>query len=204
MFVIPEDLPARLYPLAWLVGSWQGEGIFAQGENKHKQFIITTDFIASSNDVKYQAEIIYNEKVWLSESGTLKIGDVRNCDKSIFENKTSSKNKIDSKNRIIPLNKEVSKTPLTHSLTFSLKNSREFSTEYSGWVSNGRIEFNSSKIRNLLSREKEISKQPILSKRMYGYVKGDLYYAWDLAENLSNDKSAKLDSYISAILKRRD
>ncbi|MDR3127816.1 MAG: FABP family protein [Bifidobacteriaceae bacterium] len=183
VFTIPESLSKKLYPVSWLLGAWQGKGVLAEDSKDYKEFDIAMDFSDNKQNLKYNAKIIYQTKTFLSEKGFLEVlGSLDNRD-------------------ILPDELKTDKTTPFWKLTWKLNNSHNYKTNYLGWVSNGRMEFNSESILNSNKLTDVLA-----SKRMIGYIKGDLYYAWDLATKpkIQTTDKTKLKSYISAVLNKKD
>lgn len=179
VFSIPDDLALEVYPLAWLVGSWHGEGIISYPDIPDAQFVQDVTFESDGGPyLKYNSTLRLpaeegtdtsepmDERVWSTESGFWRVAPESH--EGIQEGQT-------------PL--EVMVTDPSGRLAL-----------YLGGVGDGRIDLASDLIASTPTGA-DVS----ASKRMYGLVEGSLMWAWDLAAF-----GHPLQSYASAQLFRKE
>jgi hypothetical protein len=175
-----ENFPKELYPLAWLVGEWSGEGRAA-----YPDFIEDTEI---KSEVIFEANIKNPEDPFLSYKNTVTI------DKKTFITETGEW-------RLAKERPEALTDESTFPLTITMTNSLGFDTEYVGIIGNGKCEILSDKIhiheKAELPKVKDLIKQPLpldiyRSKRMYGYVQGKLFWLQEIGV-IGND----LGSFLS-------
>ena len=171
-FTIPEDLAPEVYPLAWLVGHWQGDGVVAYPgipeARIHQDVVVTHDggpYLAWSSTMRLAADPgDADGQVWATESGFWRLPPDR-------------PEGLPDDQRVVEL---LLTDPAGH---LSL---------YAGTVGNGRIDLAS----DLLARTPDAA-ELAAATRMYGLVNGDLLWVWDIAA-FGNP----LQSYASAQLRR--
>ncbi|WP_062070303.1 FABP family protein [Demequina sediminicola] len=172
-FTIPDDMAPEVYPLAWLVGRWQGHGeIDYPGIPKAE----TLQAIAFDHDggpyLTYTCTTYLRGddgepgQVWSVESGFWRVAPQAPEGVELKEGQ--------------------------HPLEIVLTEASGVLTCYMGAVGNGRID-----MATRFAASTESGPEVRGGTRMYGLVEGELMWAWDLAA-FGND----LQSYMSARLKR--
>lgn len=178
-FAFPEGLAPEVYPLAWLVGEWRGEGMIGYPSIPETKFTQNVTFdhdggpylryvstIRLPEQAATESSQTIEETIWSTETGFWRVAPER--PEGLSEDRT-------------PL--EVMLCDPSGRLTL-----------YLGAVGNGRIDLVSDLIART-STGAEVS----ASNRMYGLVEGKLMWAWDLAAF-----GHPLQSYASAQLTRQE
>lgn len=177
-FTIPEDLAPEVYPLAWLVGRWQGDGVVAYPtipEARIRQDVVVDHdggpYLSWSSTLRLAADDAADDaddgasgQVWATESGFWRLPPDRPAG-------------LPADQRVVEL---LLTDPAGH---LSL---------YAGTLGNGRIDLAS----DLLARTPDAA-ELTAATRMFGLVDGDLLWAWDVAAF-----GQPLQSYASAHLRR--
>lgn len=178
-FSIPDDLAPEVYPLAWLVGSWRGEGIISYPSIPEAKFVqdVTFDhdggpYLRFTSTLRLPAheggadsEPIA-ETIWSTETGYWRIAPER------------------------PEGLSEDRTPLE----VMLADPSGRMSLYLGAVGNGRVDL----VSDLIART-STGADVAASNRMYGLVEGSLMWVWELAA-FGNP----LQSYASAQLFRQE
>lgn len=191
-FAIPEDLAHEVYPLAWLVGRWEGDGVILYPtipEARIRQEILVdhdggpylswsstlwlvpdddaTD-ATGADDAHPDADHAHPDAdhgpVWAVESGYWRLPPER-------------PEGLPADQRVVEL---LLADPAGHL------------TLYAGTLGNGRIDLAS----DLIARTPDAA-EVTAATRMYGLVRGELMWAWDIAAF-----GERLQSYASAHLRR--
>lgn len=186
-FTIPEDLAPEVYPLAWLVGHWQGDGVVAYPtipEARIRQDVVVSHdggpYLSWSSTLRLATDGGDDDgagtgtgdgdgdgesgQVWATESGFWRLPPDRPAG-------------LPADQRVVEL---LLTDPAGH---LSL---------YAGTLGNGRIDLAS----DLLARTPDAA-ELTAATRMFGLVDGDLLWAWDIAAF-----GQPLQSYASAHLRR--
>lgn len=178
-FSIPEGLAPEVYPLAWLVGSWRGEGIISYPSVPEAKFVqdVTFDhdggpYLRYTSTLRLPAhegtadsEPI-EETIWSTETGFWRVAPER------------------------PEGLAAERTPLE----VMLSDPSGRLSLYLGAVGNGRVDL----VSDLIARTSTAA-EVTASNRMYGLVEGSLMWVWELAA-FGNP----LQSYASAQLFRQE
>jgi len=172
-FELPDGLAPEVYPLAWVVGTWEGAGVIDYPD------IPATDFrqrVTFSHDggpyLAYTATMTLigpdgeEGQVWSVESGFWRVAP------SVPDGLTLQ--------------------DFQHPLEVVLADAAGIVAVYVGAVGNGRIDL----ATDLMART-ESAPAIASSTRLYGLVNGELMWAWDLAAF-----GHELQSYASARLGR--
>lgn len=178
-FSIPDDLAPEVYPLAWLVGDWRGEGVISYPSIPESKFIQTVTFDHDGGPyLRYNSTIRLpahdggpggeptEEIIWSTESGFWRVTPDR------------------------PEGLGADRTPLE----VMVSDPSGLLTLYLGAVGNGRVDLVSDLIART-STGAEVS----AANRMYGLVEGTLMWVWELAAF-----GHPLQSYASAQLIRQE
>lgn len=190
MFVLPDNLPIELAPLAFLVGKWSGTGVIAFDGEEH-EFTQTVEFAPDGSVLNYisSAKLMSGTETPLpSELGYWRVRRPR------FE--------FDAGPGLLPGRGETDITShesmdrfrAEHGgfdLEVSTIHPGGFAELYKGWVRQGRIELASE-----AGVAFEGAKVYRHSTRMYGLVEGALLWAWDIAlpgQDLKSHASARLE-----------
>jgi len=181
-FTIPAGLAPEVYPLAWLVGRWEGDGVVSYPTipeaRIHQEVVVDHDggpYLRWSATLWRAAEDVgegveeggregAHGQVWSTESGYWRIPPLRPDD--------------------TPDGKEP--------VELLLIDPAGHLTLYAGIVGNGRIDLAS----DLIARTPDAA-EVTAATRLYGLVDGDLLWAWDIA-----GFGQPLQSYASARLVR--
>ena len=179
-FVLPEGLAPEVYPLAWLVGTWRGEGVVAypgiEEATFSQELVVTSDggpYLAYSSAIRLvevpdDASGLDGEPapaaVWASESGYWRVPPERPDD--------------------VP--------PGRHPVELLVADPSGHVAVYVGAVGNGRIDL----VSDLVART-ATGADVTAGRRLYGLVNGELMWAHDLAAF-----GQPLQSYASARLSR--
>ena len=174
-FVIPEGLAPEIYPLAWLVGTWEGTGVVEYPDVPRADFRQRVEFSHDGGPyLQYLSTITLigmdgeSGQVWSVESGFW---------------------------RVAPETPEgISLQDFQHPLEVVMADAAGMVSVYVGAVGNGRVDLATDLMARTASAA-EVSG----ATRMYGHVKGELMWAWDLAAF-----GHELQSYASARLTRID
>jgi hypothetical protein len=185
-FTIPEGLAPELYPLAWLVGRWRGEGVVGYPCIEEQAFtqdvsfthdggpylaytstvrlVVAPDDVAELTDPGSSIDTVEPGPVWSTESGYWRVPPER------------------------PDGLADGQFPVE----ILLADPSGHLSLYIGVVGNGRIEVAS----DLIARTASAS-EVTAGKRLFGLVRGELMWAFDLAAF-----GYPMQSYASAHLAR--
>ncbi|MGC4175535.1 FABP family protein [Demequina sp.] len=172
-FVLPDDLAPEVYPLAWLVGSWEGHGVVDYPGIPATDFRQTIDFTHDGGPyLEYRSAITLmgpdgeTGQVWAVESGFWRVAPS------------------------VPEGYELK--DFQHPLEVVLTDAAGFVAVYVGAVGNGRIDLGTDLMARTASAPEVAG-----ATRLYGLVNGELMWAQDLAA-FGNE----LQSYASGRLSR--
>jgi Domain of unknown function (DUF1794). len=179
-FVIPEGLAPEVYPLAWLLGRWRGEGVLAypgiettafrqdvvfdHDGGPYLSYSATIRLLVAPDSPEQLEGELPDGPVWATESGFWRVPPERPAD--------------------LPADR--------HPVEALLADPSGHLSLYVGAIGNGRIDLASDLVVRTAS-----AAEVKAATRLYGYVEGDLMWAWDLAA-FGNP----LQSYASARLSR--
>lgn len=178
-FSIPDDLAPEVYPLAWLVGSWRGEGVIKYPDVPETKFVQDVSFTHDGGPyLQYTSTLrlpeqeatdtseAVAERIWSTESGYWRVAPER--PEGLAEDRA-------------PLEVMVADPSGRLSL-------------YLGAVGNGRVDL----VSDLIART-STGAEVTASNRMYGFVEGSLMWVWEIAAF-----GHPLQSYASAQLFRQE
>ncbi|HEY3437540.1 MAG TPA: FABP family protein [Actinotalea sp.] len=176
-FTLPEGLAPEVYPLAWLVGRWQGEGVVVYPTIPEapvtQEVVVTHDggpYLAWSSTLRLAPDPAapapdpVEGRVWATESGFWRVPPDRPAD--------------------LPADR--------HPVELLLTDPAGHLTLYAGVTGNGRIDLAS----DLIARTPDAA-EISAATRLLGLVEGDLLWTWDIAAF-----GQPLQSYASARLRR--
>jgi hypothetical protein len=188
-FTLPEGLAPEMYPLAWLVGRWHGEGVVGYPGIEETAF---------TQDVTFD----HDGGPYLSYTSTIRLV-VAPDDASALADGTDGTDGTDAADespvwateqgywRIPPERPEGMGSEL-HPVELLLADPSGHVAVYVGATGNGRIDL----VSDLIART-ATGAEVTAGKRLYGLVQGDLMWAHDLAAF-----GHELQSYGSARLSR--
>ncbi len=172
-FVIPDDLAPEVYPLAWLVGAWEGSGVLAYPDVPTADFRQRVDFTHDGGPyLEYRSAISLmgpdgeDGQVWSVESGFWRVAPTAPTDVELKD--------------------------FQHPLEVILTDAAGFVSVYVGAVGNGRIDLGTDLMARTASAPEVAG-----ATRLYGLVNGELMWALDLAAF-----GHELQSYASGRLSR--
>lgn len=191
-FVLPEGLAPEVYPLAWLVGRWHGEGVVGYPGVEETAF--TQDVVFDHDGGPY---LSYTSTIRLvvapddaaaldggTPTGSLAAGDVAVGDGPVWS--------AESGYWRIPPERPAELTADQFPVEVLLADPSGHVALYLGAVGNGRIDLASDLVARTATSA-DIS----AAKRLYGLVNGELMWAQDLAAF-----GQPMQSYASARLAR--
>lgn len=174
-FALPDGLAPEVYPLAWLVGVWEGVGVLDYPDVPTADFRQRIDFSHDGGPyLEYRSAITLmgpdgeDGQVWSLESGFWRIAPVAPPDIELKD--------------------------FQHPLEVVLTDAAGFVSVYVGAVGNGRVDLGTDLMARTASAPEVAG-----ATRLYGNVNGELMWAWDLAAF-----GHELQSYASGRLSRTD
>ena len=188
-FTFPEGLAPEVYPLAWLVGHWQGEGVIAYPAVPEAP--VTQELLVSHDGGPY-----------LSWTSTLRLAPdaaVEGAPDPAVDSAPDTA--ADVEGRVwatesgywrIPSERPADVPADRHPVELLLTDPAGHLTLYMGVLGNGRIDLAS----DLIARTPDAAELSAAT-RLYGLVEGDLLWTWDIAAF-----GHPLQSYASARLRR--
>ncbi len=150
-FVLPEGLAPEVYPIAWLVGTWSGEGEISYPGVPRTQ--VVAESVVAHDGGPYLSwattiRLATDETVWSTESGFWRIPPERPAD--------------------LPADR--------HPVELLLVDPAGHLTLLAGVVGNGRIDLAS----DLVARSPD-APELTAATRLFGLVEGDLLWTGDIA-----------------------
>ena len=172
-FVIPDDLAPEVYPLAWLVGRWEGHGVLEYPDIPATDVLHRIDFTHDGGPyLEYRAAITVMGpdgepgQVWSVETGFWRVSPE------------------------VPEGIELE--DYQHPIEVVLTDASGYVSVYVGAVGNGRVDLGTDLMARTASAPEVAG-----ATRLYGHVNGELMWAWDLAAF-----GKELQSYLSGRLSR--
>lgn len=182
-FAIPEDLAPEVYPLAWLVGHWQGDGVVVYPTIPEAR--IRQDVVVGHDGGPY---LSWSSTVRLVADGDVADGDVADGEAAdggqVWATESGFWRLPPDHPEGLPADQRV--------VELLLADPAGHLSLYAGSVGNGRIDLAS----DLVARTPDAA-EVTAATRMYGLVGGELLWAWDIAAF-----GYPLQSYTSAQLRR--
>jgi hypothetical protein len=193
-FTIPVDLAPEVYPLAWLVGRWEGEGVILYPtipEARMRQVLVVAHDggpylswsstlwlkAAAAERTADDAEGTVGDGADAVDHGPVDHGPVWATESGYWRLPPDRPEEMPADQRVVEL---LLADPAGHL------------TLYAGTLGNGRIDLAS----DLIARTPDAA-EVTAATRMYGLVRGELMWAWDIAAF-----GERLQSYASAQLRR--
>jgi len=181
-FVLPEGLAPEVYPLAWLVGTWRGEGVVAYPGIDEAAF--TQELTVSSDGGPY-----------LAYSSTIRLVEVPDDPSALVEDDEPEPSTVWASETgywRVPPERPDDVPPGRHPVELLVADPSGHVAVYVGAVGNGRIDL----VSDLVART-ATGADVSAGRRLYGLVNGELMWAHDLAAF-----GQPLQSYASARLMR--
>lgn len=204
-FSLPEGLAPEVYPLAWLVGRWRGEGVLAYPGIDEAPFVQEVEFDHDGGPyLRYRSTLRLLETEvpgtvpadWTADGGAPAgapgpVGRTPGSDAAIqslpvWETETGYWR--------VPPERPDDLPEGSFPVEVMLADPAGWLTLYVGRVGNGRIDL----VHDLVARTAS-SAEVTASQRLYGLVEGDLMWVWELAAF-----GQPLQSYASARLVRQE
>jgi len=179
-FVIPEGLAPEVYPMAWLLGHWRGEGVLAY---------------PGIEETAFRQDVVFDHDggPYLSYSATIRLLVVPDSPEDIADPERQGPVwATESGFWRVPPDRPEDLPEDRHPIEAMLADPSGHLSLYVGAIGNGRIDL----VSDLIARTPTAADVTAAS-RLYGYVEGDLMWAWDLAAF-----GEPLQSYASARLSR--
>lgn len=183
-FVLPEGLAPEVYPLAWLVGTWRGEGVVAYPGIDEAAF--TQEITVSSDGGPY---LRYSSTIRLVEApddASALEGEAESGDGAVWASEAGYWRVPPERPDDVPEGR--------HPVELLVSDPSGHVAVYVGAVGNGRIDL----VSDLIART-ATGAEVTAGRRLYGLVNGELMWAHDLAAF-----GHPLQSYASARLSRTD
>lgn len=171
-FTIPEGLAPEMYPLAWLVGRWAGEGVVVYPTIPEAR--VRQEVVVDHDGGPY---LSWTSTLWLADRADDEPGLVWATETGFWRLPPDRPEGLPPQQRVVEL---LLADPAGH---LSL---------YAGTVAGARIDLAS----DLIARTPDAA-EVRAATRMYGLVQGQLMWAWDIAAF-----GEPLQSYASAQLRR--
>lgn len=189
-FVLPEGLAPEVYPLAWLVGRWRGEGVVGYPGIEETTF--TQDVVFDHDGGPY-----------LSYTSTIRLVVAPDDAAALSDEEASAASAASADDAPVwstesgfwrvPPERPAELTADQHPVELLLADPSGHVALYIGAVGNGRIDLASDVVARTASGA-DVS----AGTRLYGLVQGDLMWAHDLAAF-----GQPMQSYASARLVRQ-
>jgi len=180
-FVLPDGLAPEVYPLAWLVGRWRGEGVVGYPGIEESAF---------TQDV----EFTHDGGPYLAYRSTIRLV-VAPDDTSALDGEPAEPGPVwstESGYWRVPPERPDGLSPEQHPVELLLADPSGHVSVYIGAVGNGRIDLASDLVARTAT-----GAEVTAGTRLYGLVNGELMWAHDLAAF-----GHPMQSYASARLSR--
>jgi hypothetical protein len=205
-FVLPDGLAPEVYPLAWLVGRWRGEGVVGYPGIEERAF--TQEVVFDHDGGPY---LSYTSTIRLvvapDDAAALDRLDEADApaDEAGAATAGSAPGAADDEGPVwstesgywrVPPERPAELTAEQHPVEVLLADPAGHLTLYVGAVGNGRIDLASDLVARSASAA-EVS----AATRLYGLVKGELMWAHDLAafgQPMQSYASARLSRVVDA------
>jgi len=151
-FAIPEGLAPEVYPLAWLVGRWQGEGVIVYPTIP--ECPVRQEVVVDHDGGPY---LTWSSTLWLTGAG----GAVWATESGYWR---------------LPPDRPEELSADQHLVELLLSDPAGHLTLYAGVVGNGRIEL----AGDVIARTPDAA-EVTAATRLYGLVGGELMWTWDIA-----------------------
>ncbi len=188
-FTIPEGLAPEMYPLAWLVGRWAGEGVVVYPTIPEAR--VRQEVVVDHDGGPY---LSWTSTLWLAgptaesaaEAADVPAGEPGRDDAAgiVWATETGFWR--------LPPDTPEGLTPQQRVVELLLADPAGHLSLYAGTVAGARIDLAS----DLIARTPDAA-EVRAATRMYGLVQGELMWAWDIAAF-----GEPLQSYASAQLRR--
>lgn len=198
-FTLPEGLAPEVYPLAWLVGRWRGEGVVVYPTIP--ETVVTQEVVVDHDGGPY---LRWTSTMWLgtdspdSPDGPLSTDSLDSPDRD--GGPQGAAGDVDGGARRVwgtesgywrvPPERPADIPADRHPAELLLVDPAGHLSLYAGVVGNGRIDL----VSDLIARTPDAA-EVSAATRLYGFVEGDLLWTWDLAafgEPLQSYASARL------------
>ncbi|MBD5786155.1 FABP family protein [Cellulosimicrobium terreum] len=193
-FEFPEGLAPEVYPLAWIVGSWRGEGVIAYPGLEETPFVQDVVFDHDGGPyLRYESTLRLLEAQvpeTVPDEGAWPDRDPRELDAAAG---TAPVWSTETGYWRVSTDRPDGLEEDRHPLEVLLADPAGRVSVYLGAVGNGRVDLAS----DLIARTATAS-EVTASKRLFGLVEGRLMWVWELAAF-----GHPLQSYASAQLERR-
>lgn len=181
-FVLPEGLAPEVYPLAWLVGTWRGEGVVAYPGIEEAAF--TQELVIGSDGGPY-----------LGHSSTIRLVEAPDDASALEDGATSDDAAVWASEAgywRVPPERPDDVPADRHPVELLVADPSGHVAVYVGAVGNGRIDL----VSDIVART-ATGAEVTAGRRLYGLVAGELMWVHELAAF-----GHPLQSYASARLSR--
>ncbi|PJI95091.1 FABP family protein [Luteimicrobium subarcticum] len=200
-FTVPDGLAPEVYPLAWLVGRWRGEGVIEYPGIDEVAFVQEVVFDHDGGPyLRYESTLRIVEAAvpgTVPDDWSAETTDVDDAAPATAPRDASSGLPVwetETGFWRVPPERPDDLAEHQHPLEVLLADPAGWLTLYVGAIGNGRIDL----VHDLIARTSSAA-EVTASKRLYGLVEGDLMWVWELAA-FGNP----LQNYASARLVRQD
>jgi hypothetical protein len=167
---IADELNQQLYPLSWFVNQFNGSGkLGGHFGIPDSEFISNAHWAPNANELEYTLELTTPAGQIVQEQG-------------VWEVLTDQPEQLQSSGQFA-ISAEIT-TTWTNPSSATSNTLPSWRTKYVGLVGNGRAELLSDRIE-LLNVEHALGNYHVndlwRSRRIYGMVKSELFWAWDIA-----------------------
>ena len=200
MFVLPENLPIELTPLAFVVGVWEGTGVISY---KHRR---DENDQPINYDFSQRITFFHNGENYLTYQSTVKMlddaGTILPSELGYWKLARPAEEADHGPGLLPGVGENSIKTPDDlekfrnkdggFDIEASIIHPSGISEHYIGWVKQGKMQLATA----LGSSRPENSKEYAGATRFYGVVDGALLWAWDIAalgNPLVSHASARLE-----------
>ncbi|UZN02804.1 FABP family protein [Cellulomonas sp. S1-8] len=179
-FVLPEGLAPEVYPLAWLVGRWRGEGVVGYPGIEERAF--TQDLEVTHDGGPYLAYrttirlVVAPDDVAAIDPDALVAVDPDSPPATLPDPTADPVWSTESGYWRVPPERPADLSPDQHPVELLLADPSGHVAVYVGMVGNGRIDLASDLVAHTATGA-EVN----AGRRLYGLVEGDLMWAHDLA-----------------------